>query len=245
MPLEPAAFSHHPELAGRIGDPATSFFRDLRVEKLIEQNPDLEPLRGWFHTDAERDASRRPILERNGDGDLWIFAYGSLMWDPALDFAEVRRVRVEGYSRQFSLLDTKGARGTPEAPGLMAALDHGGTCEGLAFRIEASKVDTETEILWRREMIGPGYIPTFVTGMLGERPQALVTFVGDHASPDICPGLTEEETVRFIATGAGILGTSRDYLGNIVGHFDTLGISDAYCSGLLRAVDAYLAEARR
>jgi glutathione-specific gamma-glutamylcyclotransferase len=68
-----------------------------------------------------------------------------------------------------------------------------------------------------------------------------VTFVADHDVPDVRPDLTHEEQVRYVAHGAGDLGTSRDYLANIVGHFTHLGIADAHCSDLLRAVDAYLA----
>ena len=57
---------------------------------------------------------------------------------------------------------------------------------------------------------------------------------------DVRPDLTHEEQVRYVAHGMGDLGTSRDYLANIVAHFTHLGITDAHCSDLLRAVDAYL-----
>lgn len=241
MSPTPDAFAHHRELVGKICDPLTSFFRNLRAEDLIAKHPQLEPMRDWFHSDEERDASRAPILAHNGDNDLWVFAYGSLMWDPAFTFAEVRRVHVPGYKRRFILMDSKGGRGTQEAPGLMAALDHGDGCDGLAFRIHADDVDSETEILWRREMMGPGYVPTFVDGMINGQTQKLLTFVADYSAEIICPDLSEEETVHYIATGAGFLGTSKDYLANIVSHFATLGIADDHCSDLLRAVETYIA----
>jgi cation transport protein ChaC len=227
-------FAHHPELRGRIADPETSFFRTLSLEALLERHPDLE---SWAYPDAQREAIRAEVL-RGHAGDLWIFAYGSLMWDPALRFAEVRRARADGHARRFILLDDFG-RGTQAAPGLMAVLDAGEGCEGLAFRISAEDVEVETEILFRREVIGPAYIPAFIpVEIAGSRTPAL-TFLADHSVPDIRGDITRSDQVRYIATGSGFLGTSRDYLANIVDHFAHLGIEDDHCTGLLREVEAY------
>jgi glutathione-specific gamma-glutamylcyclotransferase len=233
-------FAHHPDLRERIADPETSFFRTFSVETLLARHPHLDALRSWVHTDEKRAAIRAESL-RGHVGDLWIFAYGSLMWDPALRFAEVRRARADGHSRRFILLDEKGARGTKEAPGLMAALDTGDGCEGLAFRIPAADVDVETEILFRREAIGPGYTPGFIPVRIAEEEASALTFVADHDCPDIRGDMTRTEQIRCIARGCGFLGTSREYLGNIVSHFAHLGIADNHCTDLLRDVDAYLA----
>jgi glutathione-specific gamma-glutamylcyclotransferase len=162
------------------------------------------------------------------------------MWDPALHFAEVRRAFVPGLARRFILKDDKGGRGTAEAPGLMAALDTGTGCEGLAFRIAAAEVDAETEILWRREMIGPGYLAAFVTAHIGGQPVTALTFVADHGADVIFPALSRADQVRFIATGAGFLGSSKGYLDNIVSHFALLGIVDQDCETLQHEVEAYL-----
>lgn len=233
-------FAHHPELRTRIADAETSFFRGFSVERELAQNPDMEAFRLWVHTDAQREAIRAEALARH-NGDLWVFAYGSLMWDPALRFAEVRRARVNGYERRFILKDDRGGRGSPEAPGLFAALDPGAGCEGLAFRIAAEAVDTETEILFRREVIGPGYVPGFVPIRFGQTRASALSFLADHDCPDVCSEITREDQIRYIATGAGTLGTSRDYLANIVDHFTHLGIEDEHCAGLLRDVDAFIA----
>jgi cation transport protein ChaC len=88
-------FVHHPELRDRIACSESSFFRDFNLDDLIKQRPEMEQFRHWAHTDAERDAIRAKALA-NHTGDLWIFAYGSLMWDPALRFQEVRRVFAPG-----------------------------------------------------------------------------------------------------------------------------------------------------
>jgi cation transport protein ChaC len=233
-------FAHHPELRDRIADPETSSFRTFSVEAMIADNPHLEALRDWVFTDAQREAIRAEALA-GYSGDLWIFGYGSLMWDPALRFAEVRRAHVAGHARRLILVDTRGGRGTKEAPGLFATLDAGDGCEGLAFRIAAEEIETETEILFRREMIAPGYLARFIPARIGDADIRVLAFVADHDVPDVRPDLTFEEQIRYVAHGTGDLGTSRDYLANIVGHFTHLGISDDHCTDLLRAVDAYLA----
>ncbi len=235
------AFAHHPELRGRIADPLASYFRTFSVESVLKQHPQLAANMEWIHSDEVRERTRAQALSGHAGGDLWIFAYGSLMWDPAFRFTDVRRARVSGYARRFILLDDKGGRGTKDAPGLMAALDEGMGCEGLAFRVAEHHVETETEILWRREMIGPGYIPAFVSALIDGQSQRSLTFVADHASEAIVPGLTRAEQVRFIACGRGILGTSKAYLEAIVSQFSHLGIVDGHCTGLLREVEDYLA----
>lgn len=240
MPELTDPFAHHPELRDRIADAETSFFRTFSVEAIIAADPRQEAFRDWVHTDAQREAIRAEALAGHA-GDLWIFGYGSLMWDPALRFAEVRRAHVAGHARRLILVDTRGGRGTKEAPGLFATLDAGEGCEGLAFRIAAADVEAETEILFRREMIAPGYLARFVPARIGDADIRVLTFVADHDVPDVRPDLTYEEQVRYVAHGVGDLGTSRDYLANIVGHFTHLGITDAHCSDLLFAVDAYLA----
>lgn len=180
------------------------------------------------------------------DGDIWVFAYGSLMWDPALCFAEVRRARLVGYARRFILLDERGGRGTAEAPGLMAALDRGHACEGLVFRIPAQDVETETEILWRREIVGPAYTAQFVeaqldSGLINSGPIDVLAFIADHSVPEMVVDLSRDKQIEFIATGEGLFGTSYAYLANIVGQFDALGIHDEETANLLRDVEAFRA----
>jgi cation transport protein ChaC len=232
-------FAHHPELRDLVADPETSFFRGFTVERLLADQPELARWLPDLHTDAVREAIRAEALAGH-EGDLWIFAYGSLMWDPALRFVDLRRARAEAHARQFILVDDA-ARGSEGAPGLMAGLDAGDGCEGLALRIAADAVDTETEILFRREVIAPGYVPAFVPVRIGDETLPALTFLVDHACDVIQPELTHAQQVRYIATGQGFLGTSRDYLANIVTHFEALGIHDAHCTTLLRDVEAYRA----
>lgn len=230
-------FAHHPELRGKIKYPETSYFRAFTVERAFADKPHLQWVLEFVYSDEERERSRAQTLADHR-GDLWVFAYGSLMWDPAFRFADVRRAAATGFARKFILKDIYGGRGTREDPGLMAALDPGECCDGLAFRIAAADVEAETEILWRREVIGPGYTPAFVEVSMDHGPAPALTFLADHACATICSDITREEQIRLFRRGAGFLGTSRDYLAQIVQQCAVLGIRDEACAALLTAVDA-------
>ena len=237
MTAAPDPFSHHPELRGKVADPLQSSFRTFTTEGLAVRLKARGLPVDWWHTDAEREASRAQALAGRRGGDLWVFAYGSLMWDPAFRFEEVRRAHAPRHARRFILKDVYGGRGTFAAPGLMAALDAGSGCDGLAFRIAGANVEQETEILWRREKIGPAYIPVFIDVDLSDRRIPALTFVADHDATLIDAGLTRAQQVEYCATGTGFMGSSADYLRNIAGQFAALGIRDEEVSELLRETE--------
>jgi cation transport protein ChaC len=237
-------FVHHPELRGEIADPLQSSFRSFTTARLAEKMRELGLPVNWWHSDEAREALRAESLAGHRDADLWVFAYGSLMWDPAFRFAEVRRARVPDHARRFILKDTYGARGTFDAPGLMAALDRGPGCDGLLFRIERDHVEEETEVLWRREQVGPAYTAAFVAAEASGESITALTFVADHAAEMIDAELTRDEQIRFLATGTGFLGTSLDYLKNIQLKFEALGIHDEEVATLLRDTESYIASRR-
>ncbi|MFW5641935.1 MAG: gamma-glutamylcyclotransferase [Roseicyclus sp.] len=198
------------------------------------------PLSFPFYGEAEREALRAEALADH-EGDLLVFAYGSLLWDPALDFAEVRRAHAPHHARRFILVEVHGGRGTSEAPGLMAALDEGGGCDGLVFRIAAGKVEAETEILFRREMIGPGYHARFVPVRMGETETRALAFLADHDDPLMRPDISRAEQLRYLATGTGFLGSSHDYLKNVVDHLHDMAIPDPDLDALLSETEALMA----
>lgn len=238
MPIDPAAFRHHPKLAPLIEDPETSFFRDLDMVEMDRMLAEAGMPEDWRHPDDLREAMRHKALAGRLDAPLWIFAYGSLMWNPAVLFDDLRRARVGGFARRFCLVD-EGGRGSTGAPGLQAALDRGPHCDGLVLRIPAGIVDRETEYLWRREMIAEGYRAVFVPAETAQGPVEALTFVADHACDSIQPDLSHEEQVRMIATARGRLGTNREYLANVVAHFEAMGIDDPDVSRLWRDVQAF------
>ena len=239
-PLDP--YRHHPELRGRITPPETSYFRDFDPADMERDLAARGVAPGWRLSDDAREACRRRVMADWPPGDLWVFAYGSLMWDPGLAFTEVRRARIEGHARRFCLLDTIGARGTAEAPGLMAALDRGGCCQGLVFRIAEADREAETERLWRRERIAPGYHAERVAAETDHGLVPALAFVADRRAASIDCDLPREVQIRYIATGRGFRGSSRAYLESLAAQFDALGIRDAELASLLAAVRAYRAE---
>ncbi len=98
----------------------------------------------FFLSSPEREASlNEALLDRPPGEETWVFAYGSLMWNPALEYAEVQPSKVEGWRRSFCFWTPMG-RGTPELPGLMLALADGGACEGIAYRLSPDLVRQRT-----------------------------------------------------------------------------------------------------
>ena len=232
-------FHFHPELRQLIKPFRDSFYRSITTEKIRAQIENSgQELQIDFYEDDVRERLRSEALSRH-TGDLYVFGYASLMWDPAIDFSEVRRAFAPNHQRRFILVDDKGGRGTSEKPGLMAALDQGQGCEGLAFKITSEKVDKETEILFRRELIAPGYLAVFVTIEIDGTSQVALTFVADHEQPHIRQDITRLEQIRFAATGTGILGTSLEYLESTVVQLSEIGIIDPDASGLLAAARNY------
>lgn len=245
MAEDPDPYLHHPRLRGRIADPEQSYFRSFRPADLDERLAALGRT-GWRYPDDTVEAMRRSVLAPYLDGgagrDLWVFAYGSLMWDPGFRFAEVRRARIEGYARRFILEDTLG-RGTPEAPAVQAALDAapGAACDGLAFRIPAAEVDGETGFIWRREVLAPAYLPTFLAIETAPGGIEALAMLADHGAAMIRPELTHADQVRRLATASGLLGSNLAYIENLAAQFEALRIDDPEVARLLADARAYAA----
>jgi cation transport protein ChaC len=116
-----------------------------------------------FMTAEERYRQIQEVIARAPRPErIWVFGYGSLMWNPAFHFAERRTALVHGYHRQFCLWARAG-RGSPEKPGLMLSLEHGGSCHGVGYRLHPKHVATELDVVWRREMLTMAYRPVWVT----------------------------------------------------------------------------------
>jgi glutathione-specific gamma-glutamylcyclotransferase len=220
--------------------PAMVLTRDLIAQggiarMIAETSPSLRML-----SDEERAASLRATLAARppGRGGVWLFAYGSLIWNPALRVAEQRRARVQGWHRAFCL-STIAGRGTPEAPGLVLGLDRGGACTGAALRVEEAHVDTELDLLWRREMLSGSYQPRWVElrGADGRPFGRGIAFTIRREGEYYCR-LTREETARRLATAAGALGSSAEYLFRTRDGLRSLGIRDRAIEALARAVEA-------
>lgn len=227
MPFPAHVFRHTPALRGRITPPAESDVRFGydRFDELDRQAAEEGWPEGWRMDHDEREANRRAVLAQRPEDDLWVFAYGSLIWDPGVHLDEYRYAGLTGWHRSFCM-QIEGGRGSQDRPGLMAALDRGGRCDGVVLRIPAPLIEEETGYLWRREMFSGSYCPVFVDVSTPQGPLSALTFVMNHDNRRYVPELGEEETARIIAVAEGMLGPNFDYLDSLVRHLDELGLED-------------------
>ena len=237
-PADP--FRHLPELRGRVTPPTESTLR-LTPQTLAAW--DAQALaRGlpadWRWSDQQIEASRCACLGPVAGQELWVFGYGSLMWDPAMHFCELRRAELPGHQRRFSYRTLMG-RGTPQHPALMLTLEPGeGCCHGLAFRIAAPLAAQESALLWQREMIRGGYLPTLLPVHTPQGPVQALTFLANPAHPGYVGELPLAECAAVIATAEGQIGRNRDYLRQLDAQLQCLGLDDPYVHRLWAAVQA-------
>jgi len=234
-------FQHAPALKGRVRPPDESRMRltyarfdELDAQAIAENWPP-----GWRMSHQAREANRRKVLAGRLDRDVWVFAYGSLIWDPAVYVDEIRLATLLGWRRRFCLR-IMGSRGTAERPGLMAALDEGGVCEGVTFRIPGAIMDRETEVMWRREMFSGSYQPQFVQVSTPQGEIEALAFVIDRSHERYVPDLPLAEAAAIIARAEGHNGSNFEYLDSLCAHLAELGLNDPEMSELHRLTEAVL-----
>jgi glutathione-specific gamma-glutamylcyclotransferase len=203
-------------------------------------DPDIQLM-----TPEEHRASIAAMLANRPDsGDVWLFGYGSLMWNPLVHYTEKRVGTVRGYHRCFCLWTHLG-RGTMEKPGLMLGLEPGGSCRGVAFRIAKELAVEELEIVWRREMMTSAYAPRWVRLAGAQGPRHALAFRINRTHSRYAGRLPEDRIIASIAEAHGPLGACATYLYNTVAHLEELGIRDRHLIRLRDRVAAMLAEAKR
>ncbi|MES1924904.1 ChaC-like protein [Salinisphaera sp. T31B1] len=191
--------------------------------------------------DAIRASMQRMLATRPAPVDptdgVWLFAYGSLLWNPCVPVAERRMARLYGFHRDFQLKLTY-ARGSPEAPGMMLGIVPGGSCRGVALRVIGDDLEHELLMVWRREMLTGVYKPRWVELRPDDGGPRLwsIAFVVDPAHPCYCGRLDDDDVVALLATGHGMIGASAEYLHNTVGHLDEQGIVDRRLRALQQRV---------
>ena len=196
---------------------------------------------GYGHlllSDAQLAQSLAAILsERAPRQPLWVFGYGSLIWSPTFHFAERTIACARGYHRGFYLW-SKVNRGTPELPGLVLGLDRGGSCGGIAFRVQEAVLEEELRLLWRREMLLGTYVPRWVSVEIERRPARAIAFVVNRAMPNYSGRLSDERIVSVALQAHGHYGSCADYLLNTAASLEQHGIPDRRLSRLARLVRA-------
>lgn len=217
-------------------DPVVVTREGLRDGSLLAAARQRLPPGTAFLSDAEIEADLDSTLSRHRpDADVWLFGYGSLMWNPAIEFVERRAGAVNGWHRRFCLWLHMG-RGTPENPGLMLALDRGGRCAGLLFRIPATHARAELLLAWRRELFSGAYHSRWVTAMTESGPVRAATFVANRAHPRYAGRLDDAAVAARLATATGSLGSCVTYLAETHEALRSMGLRDRSLERLLRLV---------
>jgi len=173
---------------------------------------------------------------------LWIFGYGSLLWDPGFTPAEAVAARLTGWHRSFCMRSIH-FRGTPETPGLVLALDAASQaqCLGLALRVAEAEAAQVLAEIRARELISDAYLEKRLTVALADgRSVEAITYVIDPDGPQYC-AIPFEEQAQIIATATGARGPNRDYLFNTAAHLAELGLTDPDLDALATRVRALTA----
>jgi glutathione-specific gamma-glutamylcyclotransferase len=179
-----------------------------------------------FLSQDEITASRTASLANIGPTeDVWLFGYGSLMWKPEMEFVERRTARLLGWHRRFCLWQWQ-YRGSKSKPALMMALDRGGSCVGIVFRVAAPDVSLKLAKVWEREMMGKGYRPQWVGVQAEGKALKAITFVADQKSYRYAGRLDEGVIAKHIATACGPIGPNAEYLLETLLHCQEIGVRD-------------------
>lgn len=161
-----------------------------------------------------------------GDGDLWVFGYGSLIWRPGFAYEERQIAEVTGYHRALCIYSHV-HRGTQDMPGLVLGLDYGGACKGVAFRVAAARRAETIAYLREREQVTFVYREVVVRAHLADnRRVAALTYVADRAHVQYASRLDREDVLRHVRQGVGQSGANPDYVRATHEHLSALGIED-------------------
>ena len=207
-----------------MADGALALTRDL-VDRVRRSVADPGPPASGYLSPEEQAASLAAILAAAPGREVWIFAYGSLIWNPCFGFAERRTAHVAGHHRRFCLV-VRRFRGTPDRPGLMLGLDRGGSCRGVAFRLDPAHREAALSRLWQREMITAAYRPRWLAARTAAGTVPAIAFVANRRHERYVPPLPEAATAAILAEAAGHVGSCAEYLHETVASLEALGIRD-------------------
>ncbi|MEN3931630.1 gamma-glutamylcyclotransferase [Microvirga sp. W0021] len=158
--------------------------------------------------------------------DLWVFGYGSLMWRPGFEFIEKHIAQLENFHRSFCILSHV-HRGTPEKPGLVLGLDHGGSCTGIAYKVKAQNRTETIAYLREREQVTSVYLERWLPARLasGEEVKVLA-YIVDRDHKQYSGTLSNTEKLTFIKQGNGISGPNSEYVRSTYEHLRQIDIED-------------------
>lgn len=171
-------------------------------------------------------------------GEIWIFGYGSLMWDSELPFSERKPATLHNYRRSFCIW-TAHARGAPDQPGLALGLlpAAGAQCDGIALKVDQSRADEALKALWDREMWTDIYRPVWRKLATSQGMLDAIAFEVNTASRQFADELSPQEMAQNIAKAVGVFGTCRDYLFDTVRALQRVGVDSEEFRELCETVE--------
>lgn len=197
------------------------------------------------HSEDDYEASLQSLLAAGAwqGEDVWVFAYGSLLWNPAFEVAEEMPAVLHGWHRAFCIRLTR-FRGTPDQPGLMMSLVPGGSCRGVLQRVPGANVIDRLRKLWRREMTvkPPNTPPRWVTVRSDQGTVRAIAFIADRHGPNFVRGLTAEQIANVLCRAVGHWGSGAEYLMQTVDQLERRGIDDSNLERLQRCAVQQLLE---
>ena len=159
---------------------------------------------------------------------MWVFGYGSLLWNPGFAYQHHKLARLNGYRRSFCMSSIH-HRGTKDAPGLVLALDksESSACYGLAFYVRRKDEQDTLAYLRERELISSAYMEVFVELIDKEGvKETAIAYIIDQSHVQYCAGLPLEQQANIISSAVGERGPNAEYLFNTVAKLKSLDISD-------------------
>ena len=179
-------------------------------------------------TTKELINARRNIIPDKGIGeDIYIFAYGSLLWNPTVDYEEECLAKIYGFHRSFCMKTNLG-RGSFKKPGLMLGLDRGGSCRGSALKLKKSEAIKNIDILFRREMVTGAYKPKLLKTILEDGRKVMsLAFTVDKKHKNYFQNKAIRTKATMISNAHGFLGTCEEYFSNTLQSLSELNIVDS------------------
>ncbi len=160
--------------------------------------------------------------------DLWVFAYGSLIWRPGFEYEERAKARLAGFHRSLCIYSHV-HRGTPERPGLVFGLDRGGSCVGMAFRVTEGAHEETIRYLRERELVTNVYKETTLPVRLADgRPVRALAYIVDRGHTQYAGRLTSEAAARIVGGAHGRSGANTDYVRSALAEIEALGLGDRW-----------------
>lgn len=178
----------------------------------------------------------------HNDRPLWVFGYGSLMWEPGFGVAERQIARLSGYHRSFCMWSIH-HRGTEDDPGLVLALDarHDAVCDGVALQATPGTREATLDYLRERELVSSAYNEAVCAITLQDgREVDAVTYVMNTEHVQYCGELSLEDQAQVIAKARGGRGPNTEYLFNTAAHLIELGVEDPEMAWLVERVQTLL-----